>query len=67
VIVKGSVRTSGTGGRFTGGLLVIDGGLVPNEVHGNTLVRYSSCALERARTRSARASLLKERSWVNLY
>jgi hypothetical protein len=67
VIVKGSVRTVGTGGRFTGGLVVIDGGLVPNQVHGNSLVRYSSCALERARMRSAGASLLRERSWVNLY
>ncbi len=67
VIVNGSVRTAGTGGRFTGGLLVINRGLASNEVSGNTLVHYSSCALERARVRSAGASLLRQRSWVNLY
>jgi hypothetical protein len=67
VIVSGSVQTVGTGGRFTGGLVVINGRLASNRIHGNTVVRYSSCALERARVRSARASLLRERSWVNLY
>jgi hypothetical protein len=67
VIIRGRVRTVGTGGHFTGGMVAAGRGLAPNELHGNGAVRYSSCALERARTRSAGATLLRERSWVNLY
>jgi hypothetical protein len=67
IVVRGSVRSDGTGARITGGMVVIDGGPTPSQIHGNTRIQYSRCALDRARGRSARVSLLKERSWVNLY
>lgn len=67
VLVRGSVRTQGTGGRIMGGLVIIEGGPTPSEIHGNSSVQYSSCAVERARVQSARVSLLRDRSWVNLY
>jgi hypothetical protein len=67
VLVRGSVHADGTGGRITGGLVVINQTSAPSQIHGNTVVQYSGCALERARMRSARASLLRERGWVNLY
>jgi hypothetical protein len=67
VIVRGRLRTAGTGGRITGGLVAVAQGLAPHELHGNAMVQYSRCALDRALIGSSRASLLRQRSWANLY
>jgi len=38
-----------------------------NTIAGNPTVRFSSCSVTRALTTSAKADLLQERSWINLY
>ena len=67
VIVRGSVRSAGTGGRFWGGVIAANADLDQNAVLGDAIISYSSCALSRALQASAGGALLRERSWVNLY
>jgi len=67
VLVKGSLKTTGTGGHFNGGVIAANVDLEQNTVLGNAVVNYSSCALIRVLTATANGSVLRERSWVNLY
>jgi hypothetical protein len=67
VIVRGKLKTTGTGGHFNGGVLAANVNLEQNTVLGDAVISFSSCALMRALTASASASLMMERSWVNLY
>jgi hypothetical protein len=67
VIVKGALSTQGTGGHFNGGVIAANINLDQNNVLGDAVITYSSCALERALQASAQGDLLRERSWVNLY
>ena len=69
IIVRGNLRAA-TGTPLLNGTIVAGGGtdLEPlNTVAGNPTVRYSSCSVTRALTTSAKADLLQERSWINLY
>lgn len=67
VVVRGMLRTTGTGGHFNGGVIAANVDLEQNTVLGNAVVNYSSCAVLRALTYTAPGSLIEERSWVNLY
>ncbi|MEX0691140.1 MAG: hypothetical protein WD043_04800 [Gemmatimonadales bacterium] len=67
VIVRGFLKTTGTGGHFNGGVVAANVALEQNTVLGDAVINYSSCALIRALTASASADLLQERSWINLY
>jgi hypothetical protein len=67
VIVKGHLKTTGTGGHFNGGVIAANVDLEQNTVLGNAVVNFSSCALLKALNGSASAALLQERSWVNLF
>jgi hypothetical protein len=67
VIVRGRLRTSGTGGHFNGGVTAANVDLEQNTVLGNAVIGYSSCALVRALRATAPAVPLRERAWVNLY
>ncbi len=67
VIVKGRLKTTGTGGHFNGGVIAANVELEQNTVLGNAVINFSSCALMKALTASATADLLQERSWVTLY
>ena len=67
VIVRNQLSTQGTGGHITGGVIAANVDLDQNSALGNAVISYSSCALEKALQNSAPASLLRERSWVNLY
>lgn len=69
VIVRGQVRTTGTGGHFYGGLIAANVNLDVTTVLGNALVQYSSCAVSRAilnNSALAYAAPLPQRSWVDL-
>ena len=69
VVVRGTVRTSGTGGHFFGGLIAANVELETTTVLGDALVQYSSCAVTRALLNNATlamASPLPQRSWVDL-
>lgn len=67
VLVRGTIKTTGTGGHFNGGVIAANVELEQNVVLGNAVVSYSSCALIRATTASASAVRLKDRSWISLY
>ena len=69
VIVRGELKTAGTGGHFNGGVIAANVDLSTSTVLGNALVSYSSCAVERAllyNSQLAKARPLTNRSWVDL-
>ena len=67
VIVRGALSTQGTGGHFNGGVIAANVNLEQNDVLGDAVINFSSCALIKALQASAPGGLLQERSWVNLY
>jgi hypothetical protein len=66
VIVRGNLLVGGAGAEFEGGVITGEGADAVSP-SGPAAIRYSRCALDRALEGSARAVLLRERSWVNLY
>ena len=72
IIVRGELRTAGTGGHFTGTVLAanvaVGGELTSqNTISGNATFRYSSCALMSALRGTASPVGIRDRSWVELY
>jgi hypothetical protein len=72
VIVRGELKTTGTGGHFNGTVMAanvaVGGALTStNTVSGNATFRYSSCALQSALRGSARPVAMRDRAWVELY
>ena len=67
VIVTGHLKTTGTGGHFTGGVLAQNVDLEQNTVLGNAVISYSSCAAGMAMKSVASPVLARSRSWVDLY
>ena len=67
VIVRGRVRSVGTGGHIFGGLMAAQVDLDPSTLTGNSLAQFSSCALARALRGSASARPLGERAWMQVY
>jgi hypothetical protein len=72
IIVRGELRTAGTGGHFNGTVMAANvavGGVTSstNSVTGNATFRYSSCALQSALRGSATPVPMRDRAWVELY
>lgn len=67
VIVRGRLKTQGTGGHFNGGVIAANIDLDQNDVLGNAVINYSSCAVIKALQNTAPAAPLRSRSWVNLW
>jgi len=67
VIVRGTLRTSGTGGHFYGGVMAANVQLDASVVLGDAEVRYSSCTITQALMGSATPAFIKQRSWAELY
>jgi hypothetical protein len=72
IIVRGELRTAGTGGHFNGTVLAANvavGGEMTstNTVSGAATFRYSSCALQSALRGSASPVSIRDRAWVELY
>jgi hypothetical protein len=67
VIVRGRLKTTGTGGHFTGGVMAANVNLDQNTVLGDAVIRYSSCAISKALAGSALPVFARGRSWVELY
>jgi hypothetical protein len=67
VIVKGSLKTSGTGGHFNGGVMAANVDLEQNTLLGNAVIHYSSCALTKALNGLATPTFARGRSWTELY
>ena len=69
VIVKGTLKTAGSGGHFEGGVIAANVSLETTTVLGDALVQYSSCAVTRAILNNSsltRVRPLERRSWVDL-
>lgn len=67
VIVKGHLTTQGTGGHFNGAVMAADVDLELNNLLGNALVTYSSCAIADAMIGAAIPKKLTQRSWAEMY
>ena len=63
-IVKGRLRTQGTGGHFNGAVLAANVDLDDITVLGDALVQFSSCAVIRALRSSSPARPLTSRGWL---
>lgn len=69
VIVRGTLTTTGTGGHFNGGVTAANVSLESTTVLGDAVIRYSSCAIERAVINNPNLTQVRpidRRSWVDL-
>jgi hypothetical protein len=67
VIVRGMLKTSGTGGHFNGGVLAANVDLDQNVVIGNAVIEFSRCTLMKALNGSAKLATAVERAWYEVY
>jgi hypothetical protein len=67
VIVRGMLKTSGTGGHFNGGVLAANVELDQNVVIGNAVIEFSRCTLMKALNGSATLATAVERAWYEVY
>jgi hypothetical protein len=67
VIVKGSLKTTGTGGHFNGGVMAANVDLEQSTLLGNAVIHYSSCAINKALAGVATPIFANSRSWTELY
>jgi hypothetical protein len=67
VIVRGSLKTAGTGGHFNGGVMAANVDLEQSTLLGDAVIHYSSCALKKALAGAASPTFLARRSWTELY
>lgn len=67
VIVKGSLKTTGTGGHFNGGVIARNVDLEQETILGAAVINYSSCAISKALSSSAAGAPMRERGWVSMY
>jgi hypothetical protein len=67
VIVKGSLKSTGSGGHVTGGVMAANVDLEQSSLLGDAEIQFSSCALSRALSGAALPMFLARRSWTELY
>ena len=67
VLVRGSLRTNGTGGHINGAVMAANVDLETNTVLGNAVVNYSSCALLTTLSNTSNARLAPDRAWADLF
>ncbi len=67
VIALGTLSTQGTGGHFNGGVMAANLNLGNDQILGNAVVTYSSCAVLKALRANTPAQRLGQRAWVDLF
>ncbi|MCR4340971.1 MAG: hypothetical protein NUW01_13910, partial [Gemmatimonadaceae bacterium] len=67
VIVRGHIKTVGTGGKLNGGVMAANVQLDQNTVLGDATITYSSCAVEKAISGSANPRRLVHRAWTEVH
>ena len=67
VIVRGRLRTTGTGGHFNGGVMAANVDLEQNVVLGNAVIQYSRCAILTAQMGSTLPTRAIHRGWADLF
>lgn len=67
VIVRGRLKTAGTGNHFEGGVMAANADLDDSSVLGNAVVEFSRCAIARATQAAAPGTMLRARGWMQVY
>lgn len=67
VIVRGRIKSTGTGGKLNGGVMAANVDLEQNTVLGDATITYSSCAVEKAIASSANPRRLEQRAWTEVH
>ncbi|HUR92292.1 MAG TPA: hypothetical protein VMY38_06430 [Gemmatimonadaceae bacterium] len=67
VIVRGRIKTTGTGGKLNGGVMAANVQLDQNTVLGDATIIYSSCAVEKAMAGAANPRRISERAWTEVH
>ena len=67
VIVKGHLKTTGTGGHFNGGVMAANVDLEQDELLGNAVVHFSRCTINQALNAAGMPVVARGRSWVQLF
>lgn len=67
VVVRGRLKSTGTGNHITGGVLAANVDLDNTQVLGNAVISYSSCAIIRARNSSSPGAQFRSRGWMQVY
>lgn len=66
VIVRGRIKTTGTGGKLNGGVMAANVQLDQNTVLGDATIIYSSCAVAKAIAGSANPRRIVHRAWTEV-
>lgn len=66
VIVRGRIKSTGTGGKLNGGVMAANVDLEQNTVLGDATITYSSCAVEKAIGGSANPRRIVHRAWTEV-
>jgi hypothetical protein len=66
-IVRGTLRTAGSGNHFNGGVLAANQSGDQTTILGNAQLNYSSCAVGRALQAGSPGAMLRSRGWVQAY
>lgn len=67
IIVLGRFNSIGIGSRVEGAVIVANTNLGDQILEGTTVIQYSSCVVGSALAGSGRGTLLRERSWLDMY
>lgn len=70
IIVKGNVRTAGTGNKVTGGIHALNIGcilLTCNHLTGTSSIIYSACALDKTLSANAFPTVAKQHAWADMF
>jgi len=66
VIVRGHIKSTGTGGKLNGGVMAANVYLGQNTVLGDATINYSRCAVEKAIAGAANPRRLVQRAWTEV-
>lgn len=66
VIVRGRIKSTGTGGKLNGAVMAANVALEQNTVLGDATITYSGCAVEKALQGSANPRRIVERAWTQV-
>lgn len=67
VVVRGRLRSQGTGNKVSGGILAANVDLETSQVLGNATLNFSRCAIDRAQNASAPSAMFRSRGWMQVF
>ncbi|HUF30114.1 MAG TPA: hypothetical protein VMM77_05560 [Gemmatimonadaceae bacterium] len=67
VIVRGTLRSHGTGGKLNGAVMAASTLLEESTSSGNSVINYSSCAVQKALQGASNPRRISERAWIEVH